>query len=459
MKPTSLLQHLLQRGWLIGLSAVIAGVSALLASYYLKPIYSASTTVLISNHPQGAGIAPPTGRNDLLVESYIQLLKRQPLLDAIRTRLTLNTRPERLARQLQAKPVPGTQLITISARAGSAEQAAILANTAAAELGALGPQVLEPLWRRTTVTVVAPATPPLRPIFPRTPLNVALATIIGGLTATGLITLRKVTSTVIKTPEDIGLDTLVSTPRSRHWNRQHPLVTLERPETPTAEAYRQLRARLRPALPADGPWALAVTSAVAAEGKSIVAANLAIVLARAGSRVILVDANLRRPVLHTMFDRQGSRGLATALQQKGGDIAEHLLTTDVPNLRLLAAGLPTNAPADLLASQDLPAVIARLKELSDVVILDCGPSLAVADGLDAARASDAVLLTARAGATRKSDLEQVYRSLEQIGTHVLGVILTDVHSGPFSQAATAIRVQQPPTALRDDDLGQQPAGD
>ncbi|MCS6882929.1 MAG: polysaccharide biosynthesis tyrosine autokinase [Oscillochloridaceae bacterium] len=457
MKLASLLQHLLQREWLIVLSAVMAGVAALLASHQLPAIYSATTTVLISNHPQGADIAPPTGRNDLLVESYIQLLKRQPLLDAIRTRLTLNTRPERLARQLQAKPVPGTQLITISARAGSAEQAAILANTAAAELGSLGPQMLEPLWRRTTVTIVAPATPPVRPIFPRTPLNVALAAVIGGLTATGLIILRKVTSTVIETPENVGLDTLASVPRSR--NRQHQLVTLERPETPAAEAYRQLRARLRPALPADGPWALAVTSAVAAEGKSVVAANLAIALARAGSRVILVDAHLRRPALHTMFDRQGSRGLTTALRQKGEDIVEHLLTTDVPNLRLLAAGPPANAPADLLASRDLPLVIARLKELSDIVILDCGPALAVADGLDAARASDAVLLTARAGATRKSDLEQVYQSLERTGTQVLGVVLTNAPPRPFLRPATAIGEQRQPIAVRSSDPGQQPAGD
>ncbi|MCX7790758.1 MAG: Wzz/FepE/Etk N-terminal domain-containing protein, partial [Chloroflexaceae bacterium] len=147
MKLASLLQHLMRRGWLIGLSAVAAGMAALLVSHQLKPMYSATTTILVSDHPQGAGIAPPAGRNDLLVESYIQLLKRQPVLDAIRIRLNLNMRPETLARQLQAKPVPGTQLITISARAESAEQAAVLANTAAAELGSLGPQVLGALWR------------------------------------------------------------------------------------------------------------------------------------------------------------------------------------------------------------------------------------------------------------------------------------------------------------------------
>jgi len=461
MKLASLLHHLMRRGWLIGLSAVVAAMAALVVSQHLTPIYSATTTILISDHPQGGASDRPTGRNDLLVESYIQLLKRQPLLDAIRVRLTLNMRPETLARQLQAKPVPGTQLITISARAKSAEQAAVLANTAAAELGSLGPQALGPLWRRTTVTVIAPATPPVRPIFPRTPLNVALAAVIGSLTATGLITLRRVTSSVIETPETVGLDTLVSVPGSRRRDGQHRLVILEQPETPSAEAFRQLRAHLGSAIPEDRPWALAVTSAVAAEGKSAVAANLAIALAQAGRRVILVDANLRRPTLHTLFGRQGSHGLTTALRQKGEDVVEHLLATDVPNLQLLIAGPPTNRPADLLASRDLTLVIARLKELSDIVMLDCGPALAVADGLEVARASDAVLLTARLSATRKRDLEEVCQSLERIAptTHMLGVVLTDAPSRPLLRPVAAIRTQPQPMPVRVGERGGQAASD
>lgn len=438
-----LLKHLSRWGWLIVLCAIVAGGVGLLVSMQLPPLYRATTTVLVSERGSGAATERPTTRNELLVETYLQLLHREPILEALIVRLELPLRPETLARRLQAQAVPNTQMLTISAQANSAELAALMANTAAAELSAQGPQLIGSLWRRTTLSVVAPATPPIRPIFPRTPLNVAIAALLGGLTATGLIMLRRVMLKTVETPDDLfeagGLEPLGSIPAAGRLRVGRLPITLEQPLAPAAEEYRKLRAALIPHMPADAPWALAVTSAAYAEGKSAVAANLAVSLAQTGRRVLLVDANLRRPMLHSLFGaaHPGELGLATALQRGSAGLDDYLQPTALPQLLLLPAGGQPALPTELLGSPELRTLIAALKDRAQIVILDCGPALTVSDGLEAARACDAMLLTTRFGVSRTADLAQLRRLIAQTGTPVIGGVVTCAPGG------TRIRAERP----------------
>jgi len=427
LKPV--LRHLWRWGWLLVLSAVLAGLVGLLASRWLTPVYRATTTVLVGERTRGdQPVTETLNRSQLLAETYIQLLKSRPVLDAVIAQLNLPMNREKLARKISARAVPGTQLVRISAESSSAEQAALLAHTAAQALHTEGTPLLGNSWHRATLSIVEPAAPPLRPVFPRTPLNVAIAGMLGMLIASGLIVLRQTIYGLVETPEDVqrrtGLEPLTMVPAGRRTRPTQALVFRDQPDSSAAEAYRHLRSRVI-ALPGDGGGEiLAITSDELDVPTSAVAANLAISLAQAGRRVILVDAKLRRPSLHRYFGHENNHGLTSILRQHAEERTEHLLvTTTTPNLQLLPAGPSHAASAELLASCRFAELIAHLRLRAEVVVIDCGPAHALADGLDAARTSNAALLVARPGISRAPALASLRNRLESSGVRVLGIVL------------------------------------
>ncbi|MEV4351489.1 P-loop NTPase [Actinoplanes sp. NPDC049596] len=189
-----------------------------------------------------------------------------------------------------------------------------------------------------------------------------------------------------------GLPVLATIPRApRSHGPGAPLpVLLRSPASADAEAYRYLRARLEARL--EGPATVLVTSAHGGEGRSTTAANLAIVLAQSGRRVVLIDTDVRGPVLHQMFELSRDRGLTGILT---GDIsgASALRPGPVPNLRLMAAGPDQDGAPDLLATS-FGDMLRELKNQCDVIVLDSAPALRVADAVALASVSDAVLLVA-----------------------------------------------------------------
>lgn len=427
MELQPILKHLARWGWLIALCAAVAGLAGLLASRVLTPVYKGTATLVVSRAAPGdAPVSEALQSAEAVAQTYAQLIARPSVHEALVSRLGLPLEPEALGRRLGAAPVVGTPLLTVSAEASDPAQAAALANAAASELVARGPQLLGATGRRAIVSVAEPAAPPERPVFPHVPLTVAIAALLGALAAGGALALRQSLLGLVETPEDVergsGLEPLAVIPSYRRPAGETGLVAREQ-ATPAGEAFRQLRAHLAPHIPSGGGWALAVAGATGGEGTGDVAANLAVAFAETGRPVILVDANLRRPGLHARFGLRGERGLTTALQRGAAPLAEHLSATSTPQLRLLAAGPATGSPGALLASRDLPALMARLRDEAELVIIDCGAALALADGLEAARACDAALLVARAGASRTGDLAQLRDHLERAGVPVVGAAL------------------------------------
>jgi len=166
-----------------------------------------------------------------------------------------------------------------------------------------------------------------------------------------------------------------------------------------------------------------VVSAEPGEGKTTTAANLAAALAQAGNRVILVDADLRRPRLHTLFGVSNNLGLTTALLPDGDPLAAHLQTTTVPGLRLLTSGPQPPNPAELVGSERMTALLAEMNTLADWVVLDTPPVLAVADAALLAHASDATLLVVDAQSTRRRSAQRAVALLTAAGAHVVGAVL------------------------------------
>jgi non-specific protein-tyrosine kinase len=169
-----------------------------------------------------------------------------------------------------------------------------------------------------------------------------------------------------------------------------------------------------------------VTSPSPIDGKSTTLVNLATVMAHAGMRVIVVDSDLRRPMLNRFFQLSNSGGLSNAILQPNRGVADHLRVTDVDNLWVLPSGsLPPN-PAELLASDRMGAIIEELEGRADAVIFDSPPVLAVTDAAVLSAQVDGVLMVVKAGHTRRAEARKAVEVLQRVGANLLGTVLNDL---------------------------------
>lgn len=203
------------------------------------------------------------------------------------------------------------------------------------------------------------------------------------------------------------------------------LVTLTDPQSPAAEAYRALRMNLAFTSLDRQLRALVVTAPAAAGLTSNAAANLAVVMAQAGQRVCLVDADLRRPSLHGLFGVPQEPGLTTVMLSQTATVPGSVTPSDVPGLSLLPSGaLPPN-PADILGSNRMEKVLADLKGIADVIIFQTPPVTVAVDASVLAAQTDGLILVVRAGHTRRDRIEQAKELLERFRVRILGTVLTD----------------------------------
>jgi len=207
------------------------------------------------------------------------------------------------------------------------------------------------------------------------------------------------------------------------------LITVTEPRSPISEAYRTLRTNLDFAGLDRKLQTLVITSAGVAEGKSTTLANLAVVTAQAGQKVILVDADLRRPSLHGLFGLENDAGLTTMMMDEAALAAPPLQDTGIDGLALLSSGpLPPN-PAELMGSRRMEEVIAALSQRAAHVFFDTPPVVAVTDAAVLATKVDGVLLVISAGKTRREYARSAVQRLQQINARLVGTVLTNVSTG------------------------------
>jgi non-specific protein-tyrosine kinase len=203
------------------------------------------------------------------------------------------------------------------------------------------------------------------------------------------------------------------------------LAVLGAGHTPDAEAYRILRTNLQFTQVGRPLRSLLVTSALPGEGKSLTAANLAAAMAQVGKRVVLVDGDLHRPCLHSMFGLPNQLGLTTALLDRDGTLDVNTLPqeTAVPGLRVLTSGpLPPN-PAELLGSDRTGCVLAGLLAHADLLVLDSPPATSLTDAEILGAQVDGVLLVVLAGLTSRAAVRCALDALAQVHAHVVGTVL------------------------------------
>ena len=278
------------------------------------------------------------------------------------------------------------------------------------------------------IVVAEPATIPISPIRPRTSTNVMLAVIVGALLGLGIAFLVEYLDDTVKTPDDVtrvaGLATLGAIARLKESGGPRQLVAWLKAKSPESEAYRTLRTNIQFSSVDKPIRSLLVTSSGPGEGKSTTTANLAVVLAQTGQRVIVVDTDLRRPVQHKVFGVPNNVGMTTALLAgENVSLEGYLQPTEMETLSVLTSGpIPPN-PSELLGSHRMENLVSTLTQSADIVLFDSPPVLAVTDAVVMARHVDGVLLVVDAGQTNEHSLALATGELQKSGVNLLGVAL------------------------------------
>jgi len=215
-------------------------------------------------------------------------------------------------------------------------------------------------------------------------------------------------------------------------NRRH-LITLSNPRSPISEAYRTLRTNIDFSSIDETMQVLVVTSAGPGEGKSTTISNLAITFAQSERRVVLIDADMRKPTMHHTFRASNRVGLSSLLTRKN-QLEEAVQETDVPNLFIITAGpIPPN-PAEMLSSKRMTELLELLKSQFDVVLIDTPPLLAVTDAQLVASKSDGVILVMEYGSVKREAALKAKANLDTVGAKILGVVMNNVKRSKADQA-------------------------
>ena len=472
------LYTLRRRKWWVGSIAVLGLAASLAFSLTAHKQYSATAQLLVQPSVNTSGLSvvqQPVTQTD--VETELQLATSAPVQQAVRKRL--NNAPT-----VSASEVGQTDVMAITATSGTPSQAALIANlyatafvqyqqavashslaTAEAQLSSqissIGNQISS-LRSKTTspeatallnqeavlkeqlaqmqvsgsvdtgaVALVTPAQAPASPSSPRPTQNALLGLAAGLALGLGAAFLRDSYDDRLTSKEATehagGAPVLAMTPAVPSWRQSAPLVvTITEPNSPAAETYRSLRTSLQFARQERQLSALLVTSPGADEGKTSTLANLGVVFAQAGDRVLLVSCDLRRPRIGAFFGLDEQAGLTSVLLGEQTLEEAILPVPGIDRLSLLPAGPVPPNPAELLGSPRTRDIFTRLRNQYDLVLIDSPPVLPVTDAAILSRHVDATVMLAAAGQTRRADLHRAVEKLDQVGATILGIVLNKV---------------------------------
>jgi polysaccharide biosynthesis transport protein len=293
-------------------------------------------------------------------------------------------------------------------------------------------QLMTNLQQGTTnfLSVVESAQVPTASVSTGLVSNVLLAAVIGLVLACSAAFVLEYLDDTIKTSADVqsylDIALLGSVAAIDGEQPSDRLVTLHQPRSPQAEAYRGIRTNLQYSSIDKPLQSLLITSSNPQEGKSLTSANLAIAFAQSGQRVILVDADLRRPFQHKIFSLPNKAGLTTAILDPSVPVSDVLQPVPVENLRVMTSGpLPPN-PSEMVGSKRMENLIDTLRHEADIVIFDGAPVLAVTDSIVLGTRADGVLLVVESGHTRHIQAQRSKEAITKVGAPLLGVVLNRV---------------------------------
>jgi len=296
--------------------------------------------------------------------------------------------------------------------------------------------------RTGNIRIIDKAEVPTFPVKPKKKLNILLAIIVGLVTGVGLAFFFEYLDNTIKIPEDIkqhlNIPYLGPAPlfdknskgRSKD-STDIDLVTLHSPKSSASESYRGMRTSILFSSAESPPQAIIITSAGPQEGKTTTTANLAITMAQADSKVIILDCDMRRPQMHKVFGVARDVGISNLLVGSS-NLEEAIIHLKIPNLDIIPCGpIPPN-PSEILGSARMTTLLNELRKQYDHILIDSPPSTAVTDTVVLSKSVDGLVMVIRAGDTAREIARNGVVQFESIGAHILGAILNGVDMGKDS---------------------------
>jgi len=430
--------------WMIVAIPVLAALAALVVSLLLPPVYEAQAVLVVrpaqvlpSTDPTTAAIS-----SDAVLNTYAALVTDRSILDGVISDLGLTIQEADLKKKITVTLVPNSQILDVTVQDTNPAQARDIANRVVDDFVARVNAIQQ--GDKTTTPdnlyVFSEAVLPGKPVSPVIPLNLAIAVAAGLLVALGLAFVLDYLDQSIKTDDDlterlglIPIGHIAYAPAGK--GNRAELVAIDG-KSIAAEAYKALRTNLLFSTLDRELKTIVVTSSGPGEGKSRTAANLAVVLAHAGQRTLLIDADFRRPSLHRVFGKIRNVGLSNLAVQDVAERAAVSAVEDVPNLWLITSGpIPPN-PSELLGSGRVKELISRFRQDFAYVILDTPPVNAVTDAAILAAAADGTILVVEQGRTTFPGLQHAKQLLDRVGAHGVGVVMNKVRraSGAYSYA-------------------------
>ena len=270
-------------------------------------------------------------------------------------------------------------------------------------------------------------------VSPNTRRDLRLAAVIGLMLGLGLAFFVEYLDNTIKSPEEVEpyfrvpllgvvLGHQVKGRREEDVNKKDELVTMKDPKSAVSESYRGIRTRILFSSTVSQPKSILIVSAMEGEGKTISAANLAVIMARTGSRVLLLDCDMRKPRMNSIFGLEREKGVSNILV---GDcsISDAVHKTDIENLNLIPCGkIPPN-PSELLGSKAMREMLATLSRSYDRIVIDSPPVTAVTDAVVLSKAVDGVVVVLQANKTERVLAKRAIEQMQAVNAHIFGIIL------------------------------------
>ncbi len=436
--------RLLRERWPLVVAGLVIGLVLAAAVTALTPAqYSAKSTVYVSASSAPGDTASSVYDGSLLsvqrMKSYSELVTSVRVSQEVVKELGVPIPADELSRKITASTQPETVLLSISVTDDSPDRAAQLANGVAAAFTRLVAELEKPDAVRPPLVVarvVEPAAPPTTPVSPILLLNLGFGAVLGLLLGFGLAVIREKLDNTVKSLEQLrdllGVPGLGVITYDRDVP-ERPLTVYEDPHSPRAEAFRQLRTNLQFVDVDNARKMFVVTSSLPSEGKTTTLCNLAVALADGGSRVLVIEADLRRPTAADNFGVDRATGLTNVLTGRVS-LDKAIKTWRANALDVLPSGpLPPN-PSELLASQQMATLLEDLRRRYNYILLDTPPMLLVTDATAVAPRTDGVILLCRYGKTTRNQVLASARAIEAVATRLLGTVLTMAPTGPTPKA-------------------------
>ena len=410
---------------------IVTVLGAVAVTLLTTPLYQASTRLFVSTSA-GTSLAETYQGNRFSQErviSYTELLMGETLAQRTVDKLGLEMSAEQLRDEVTATAKTDSVLIDVHVLDSSPVRASDIANALSDQFVLMARELETPedgARPDARVVVEQRASVPDRPVVPKAMRNIGVGIALGILFGLGLAVLRDLLDNTVKsreTLEEVAGAGLVGTIPLDKDRRKQPAISFDNDNSAIAESFLKLRTNLQFLAVDSPPRVIVIASSMPSEGKSTTAINIALALAEAEHNVLLVDGDMRRPMLHNYLDVVGSVGFSTVLSG-AATLPDVLQKSRYPGLTVLSAGAVPPNPSELLGSQAAKKLIAEMRSQFDYVVMDSSPLLAVTDAAILAAGADGVLIIARFGQTKRDQISHSVGILKNVGASLLGAVLT-----------------------------------